>query len=325
MPVYLVTGGTGLIGSNICRLLVHGGEHVRALVRPGSDFQPLVDAGVEPVEGDIRSAEDVRRAAAGVDAIINSAAVLGGAEQRLNEQRATNIGGAAHVFEAGAAHGVRVVTLSTTTFFQHDTPLTESSPIADEWSDDPYTVTKGAAYTDAMRRVEDEGADILVVVPGGTFGPGLSVPRAMVATSYNRALRGAINGKLAEYVRYPVPWVSADDVAACTIAATKHGEAGHRYLAFGAEDAQSTAAFLNVGCATAGVAHRVADVTIDADDPDAIARYGATLVDLAQRRFPVPWFDNSVTRETLGYAPRPLADAMAITVEWLRTNGQLVL
>ena len=37
---YLVTGGTGLIGSNVCRLLVAGGDTVRALVRPGSDVEP---------------------------------------------------------------------------------------------------------------------------------------------------------------------------------------------------------------------------------------------------------------------------------------------
>ena len=40
-----------------------------------------------------------------------------------------------------------------------------------------------------MRRVKEDGADIVVVVPGGTFGPGLSVSRAMAPTSFNRLLR----------------------------------------------------------------------------------------------------------------------------------------
>ena len=82
MATYLVTGGTGLIGSNICRLLVEAGDHVRAMVRPGSDYQPLAGFGVEPREGDITSPDDIVRSAAGCDAIINSAAVLGGAEQQ---------------------------------------------------------------------------------------------------------------------------------------------------------------------------------------------------------------------------------------------------
>ncbi|MCU1462553.1 MAG: dihydroflavonol 4-reductase [Acidimicrobiales bacterium] len=323
MATYLVTGGTGLIGSNICRQLIEAGDRVRALVRPGSDSGPLVAVGVESVEGDIQSFDDVVRASVGCDAIINSAAVLGGAAQQMEEQKATNVGGAFHVFDAAAEHGTRVVTLSTTTFLRHDTPLTESSPMAERWSDDPYTVTKGQAYREAMRRVDEEGADIVVVIPGGTYGPGLSVSRAMHATSYNRLLRGGINGKIVEYAKYPVPWVYADDVAACSVAATKHGATGAKYLAFGAEDAQSTAAFLNAACEVAGVPHRVADVVIDPSDPGAVGRYGATLVDLAQRTFPVPWFDNTVTRETLGYSPCPRPDAMAVTVDWLRANGQI--
>jgi nucleoside-diphosphate-sugar epimerase len=71
------------------------------------------------------------------------------------------------------------------------------------------------------------------------------------------------------------------------------------------------------------VSHRIAEVVLDPSDPEAVDRYGATLVDLAQRRFPVPWFDNTHTRRTLGYAPRSLTDAMAETVEWLRANGQI--
>jgi dihydroflavonol-4-reductase len=322
MAKYLVTGATGLIGSNVCRLLVEGGSDVRALVRPGSDFDPLTEAGVEPFEGDITSGDDVRRAAEGCEAIINSAAVLGGAAQQIDEQRATNIGGAGNVFDAGQAHGVRVVTLSTTTFFRHDEPLTEDSPVADDWHDDPYTVTKGAAFQDAMRRA-DEGADILVVVPGGTFGPGLSVKRAMGSTSYNRAIRGALNGKIPSYVSYPVPWVYAEDVARATIAATRHGKSGRKYLAFGAEDAQTTAAWLNVACEVAGVPQRVDEVVIGPDDAEAVKLYGVTLVALAQRRFPVPWFDNSRTRAELGYSPRPLREAMEVTVDWLRQNGQI--
>jgi nucleoside-diphosphate-sugar epimerase len=171
--------------------------------------------------------------------------------------------------------------------------------------------------------VNEEDQDIVIVVPGGTFGPGASVKRAMSPTSFNRAVRGAVNGKISEYVSYPVPWVYAEDVATCAIAATKVGLAGHKYLAFGAEDAQSTAAFLNVACEVAGVSHRIAEVVLDPSDPEAVDRYGATLVDLAQRRFPVPWFDNTHTRQTLGYTPRSLREAMAETVEWLRANGQI--
>ena len=65
MTTYLVTGGTGLIGSNVCRLLVEQGDRVRALVRPGSEYGPLTDIGVEAVEGDVQSLDDFLRAGEG--------------------------------------------------------------------------------------------------------------------------------------------------------------------------------------------------------------------------------------------------------------------
>ena len=319
----MVTGGTGLIGSNVCRLLIERGDGVRALVRPGSDHEPLTALGVETVEGDVQSVDDLTRAAGGCEVIVSSAAVLGGAVQNIDEQRATNVAGSSHAYDAGARYGIRVVTLSSTPFLDHRSPLTEESPVAEDWNDDPYTQTMGAAYVEAKRRVAEEGADITIVIPGGTFGPGVVLSRAMGATSFNRALRGAINAKITEYVTYPVPWVFAEDVASVCLAAATEGTAGRTYLAFGAEDAQSTAAWLNVALEVAGADHRIAEVSIDPDDLDARARYGDTLVDLAHRRFPVPWFDNSATRAELGCSPRPLRTAMEQTIPWLRDNGQI--
>jgi nucleoside-diphosphate-sugar epimerase len=323
MAKYLVTGGTGLIGSNVCRLLVDSGDQVRALVRPGSEYQPLTAVGAEPFEGDVRSGDDVIRAAEGCDAIVHSAALLGGAAQDRAESQQTNADGSYHVYDAGAKHGIRVVALSSTPFLKHDTTLTEDSPVTDQWNDDPYTLTKAAAYVEAMRRVAEEGADIVITIPGGTFGPGLVLSRAMSPTSYNRAIRGAINHKMTEYISYPVPWVFAEDVARATVAAITKGTPGRKYLCFGREDAQTTATLLNTACEVAGVAHRIAEVTINPDDPEHIRRYGETLVSLSQRTYPVPWFDNTVTRHELDYAPRPLGEAMRTTVDWLRANGQI--
>lgn len=321
MDTVLVTGATGLIGSNICRLLRERGTSVRALVRPGSETGPLAALGVELSEGDITVAADVRRAADGVSAIINSAALLGGAEQDDAASRATNYDGSVFCYEA--AGGARVVEMATTTFFRHDTALTERSPLLDEVNDDPYTTSKSAAYREALRRTGQDGADIVFVIPGGTFGPAPTPKRALARTSYNRAVRAAIGGKIREYLSYPVPWVRAEDVARCVIAAMDRGDRGGTYLAFGQEDASPTSAFLNAACEAAGVPHRIRDLTADPADPEAVARYGETVLALAARTWPVPWYDNSRTRETLGYRPASLPEAMEETVAWLRGLGQI--
>ncbi len=322
MDAVMITGATGLIGANVCKLLTAQGRRVRALVRPGSETEPLAALGVELIEGDITSYDDVARAAEGASAIVNSAALLGGAVQDGEASRATNYMGSLHCYDAAAVNGARVVEIATTTFLKHDRPLTEHPEIVDNIPDDPYSVSKAAAFRAGMERAAG-GQDLLFVIPGGTFGPSPCPGRAMGSTSFNRLVAAGIRGRVADYVSYPVPWVRAQDVASVVVASVDKGLAGEAYLAFGHEDAMTTAAFLNAACESAEVAHRVAEVTIDPDDPAATQRYGDTLVELAQRRFPVPWFDNSYTRERLGYAPVPLRDAMDETVGWLRSIGRI--
>jgi dihydroflavonol-4-reductase len=320
MSSIMITGATGLIGSNVCKLLTEQGRHVRALVRPGSETAPLAALGVELIEGDVSSAADVAKAAKGAATIINSAALLGGAAQDLKASQDTNYGGSLHCYETAAANGQRVVELATTTFLVHDEPLNEHPTVRAEINDDPYSLSKGAAFSEGMRRAK-EGQDVVFVIPGGTFGPSPCPQRALSATSFNRLVRAAIRGRLTDYVSYPVPWVRAEDVASVVVAAIDSGKSGDSYLAFGQEDSATTASFLNVACEVAGVDHRIAEVTIEPGDATAVERYGSTLVALAQYDFPVPWFDNSYTREQLGYAPMPLHQAMAETVDWLRELG----
>lgn len=54
----LVTGSTGSVGSNVCRLAAWPGRKVRALVRPGTDPAPLTAWGIEPVIGDVTEGFD---------------------------------------------------------------------------------------------------------------------------------------------------------------------------------------------------------------------------------------------------------------------------
>jgi nucleoside-diphosphate-sugar epimerase len=146
----------------------------------------------------------------------------------------------------------------------------------------------------------------------------------MSATSYNRLIRSALRGRVTEQISFPVPWVGVQDVSKATVGALDSGKAGDAYLAFGREDATTTAEFLNVALEVAGLDQRVTDVRIaPGEEEAAIGRYGETLVALAQRQFPVPWFDHSYTRQQLGYAPMSLREALEETIAWLRQIGQI--
>lgn len=325
MGAVFVTGGTGLIGSNICKQLVERGDAVHALARPGSDTQALRDLGVRIVEGDITDAASVRAAAEGCEYAVHSAAVLGGASQDPNEHQRVNTGGVAHVLDAAEALGMhRVVTLGTTTYFDFETsPLTEASPLHPDPAKDPYTQTKRAAFVEAMRRAE-AGLDVCVVIPGGTFGPAPCVRRSMEAPSYNLRIVLAAQGEFNEAVQFPIPWSFAADVAAAAVAALDKGVSGEKYLAFARpEDVGSMAMFVNRAMEIAGLPNRVHDITaadLDAD-PALRERVGPSLDALARQEFPEPYFDNTHTRKQLGYEPKTLDEGLAITVEWLREQG----
>jgi dihydroflavonol-4-reductase len=326
MTTVLLTGATGLIGSNIAAQLVAGGNKVRALVRPSSDAAPLEEMGVEVVRGDIVNREDVSPAVDGAEVVVHSAAVLGGATQTPGEHHAVNVRGTANLFDAAEAAGVRrVVTLSTTTFFDvRDAPLSEDSPLDPSPSDDPYTVTKLAAYKDAMARVE-RGADICVVISGGAYGPSPLPDRSMVAPSFNARICAAIMGEVSDNVAFPIPWVYCEDVAAAAVSAIDRGRPGERYLAFGpVTDVGSMPFFCNRAAEIAGVSHRVSDISRDRlDDPAMLERFGPSLIALGKRQFPEPWFVADMTCERLDYHPVSLDDGLRRTIPWLAQHGFL--
>ncbi len=78
MARYLVTGGAGFIGSNIVEALVERGEQVVVLDDLSTGFEKNIAHlrnEITFIKGDIRDAETVREALAGVDYVIHEAAL----------------------------------------------------------------------------------------------------------------------------------------------------------------------------------------------------------------------------------------------------------
>lgn len=97
----LVTGGTGFVGSNLCRLLVERGWNVRCLVRPTSRTEHIERLGVELVVGTLDDVESLRAPAAGVDAIFHVAGRT--TAFAPPDYHRDNVGGTRRVAEAAAS------------------------------------------------------------------------------------------------------------------------------------------------------------------------------------------------------------------------------
>jgi NADH dehydrogenase len=72
----LIVGSTGQVGRAVALHLASTGKPVSALVRPGADAartQPLRDAGIPLVEGDLKDAASLRRACQNVATVVSTA------------------------------------------------------------------------------------------------------------------------------------------------------------------------------------------------------------------------------------------------------------
>ena len=273
-------------------------------------------------------ADAVRRAATGSDSAIHCAALLGGASQNLADFEAVNIGGTKNVLDAAESVGLRrVVAVSTGTFFDTTGGFDrEDAPVSKEPSSDPYTITKMAAFLDAMSRAA-EGRDVVSAHPGAIFGPSPVASNALGRTSFNRVLMSALRQRIERYLTFPVSWVFAEDIARGCILALDKGVAGERYMLDGQpEDVVSVANACNRICQLAGLDHRVVDVEAS-DDPELEEVFGPTLVAIATKAAagsPVRRnLADSKTYKRLGYDPISLDQGLKSTIGWLREIGRI--
>jgi len=167
----LVTGATGFTGGALARELVRQGKHVRALVRDVEKAKSLAGEGMELIEGDIREAEAVEKAAEGVEVIYHIAAVFRTAGHPDSYYTDINETGTVNVINAAKKHGTpRTVHCSTVGVHGHvsEIPSDEDSPYN---PGDIYQVTKLEGEK-RMQEAISEGLPGVIFRPAGMYGPG---------------------------------------------------------------------------------------------------------------------------------------------------------
>ncbi len=116
----LVTGGAGYIGSVLVRQLLSKGYQVRALdsLKFGGDalYDVMLNPNFEFMKGDVRNADDVDKAVAGIDAIAHLAAIVGdpACKKFSFEANETNWDGSVLLFNKAEAAGVKRFVFSST-------------------------------------------------------------------------------------------------------------------------------------------------------------------------------------------------------------------
>ena len=219
----LVTGGTGYLGRAVVKALAARGHDLVIFARTASR------SGLPgtPIDGDIRDAAAVERAARGCDAISHSAALVSIWRRRAQDFDEVNVGGLQNVLTAAAAlHTARVLYTSS---FVAMPPRGRTEPL----QANDYQRTKVAAdrLGDAAVR---EGRPLIRVYPGVVYGPGSFTEGNLVGRLVADHLKGKLPGLVGPEQRWSYAYV--DDVAAGHCAALEQGRVGGRY-ALGGDNA----------------------------------------------------------------------------------------
>ncbi|HKG35079.1 MAG TPA: NAD-dependent epimerase/dehydratase family protein [Solirubrobacterales bacterium] len=225
-----VTGGTGFIGGHVVRRLRDRGDGVVCLVRDLGKGAELEALGATLVEGDLSRGGVISTAMQGCDAAIHGAAIyeVGIPKGERRAMHEANVVGTERVLRAALEAKVpRVVYISTVAAFgnTHGEVVDETYVHPGQEFTSYYEETKVEAHRIARRMIDDEGLPLVIVQPGGVYGP---EDHSSVGQQINQFLAGRL--PMLPFPDLGLNLVHVEDVADGVLLALDKGQVGESYV-----------------------------------------------------------------------------------------------
>ncbi len=169
MTTYLVTGGSGFIGSHLVESLLEAGHQVRVF-----DQCSPANSNLDFQQGDLRNPDQLAAAVNGIDTIVHLAAIASVA-QSVEDPRTTldvNVTGTADLIAAATAARVRRIVFASSAAVYGDpgTPVcTEDGPLRPV---SPYAVSKLAGERLLQGAQQQGGPEGVSLRFFNVYGPG---------------------------------------------------------------------------------------------------------------------------------------------------------
>lgn len=325
----LVTGGTGYLGARIVAHLVEAGHDVRLLVRRQEQvavsLAPYAVDVDDVVVGDVLDEAAVDRAVKGCDSVVHAAAIFSLDVARAKEMERTNARAAELVLTRAVEEGCgTVVHISSTVALTRFGGSGPDLPLGDVES--AYSRSKIASEVVA-RRLQDQGAPVVTVYPGGVYGP--HDPYRGVNSEI---LRWVLRGLFPIFPAGSSHAVDVRTVADTVLAVLEKGSGERRFVVPG----DPLDAGLLFGTLRRVTGRRFPYVVV----PKSLAVPLARVTEAVQRPLPSRWhypadvegaelairdtrFDDTAARRELGVVPVPFEQSIRDTTRWLVESGRL--
>ena len=224
-----VTGGSGFIGQRVVRKLVARGYDVYALARSKRSQEIVESLGATAVPGDITDTASMREAMKGSDVVFHIAAWYKLGSPDWPQAEAINVGGTRKVLRLAHELGVPKIVYTSTIAVFGDT----KGQLVDEtyYSEGPflseYDRTKWLAHYKVALPMIEKGAPIMIVMPGGVYGPG---DTSIIAEMMRLFYRGM---PILPGPETTLTYAHVEDVAEGHLLALEKGKIGESYILAG--------------------------------------------------------------------------------------------
>lgn len=311
---YFLTGATGFVGGVLARQLRAAGHDVHALIRSPQKASELQSLGVQLFKGDVTDKESMRAAMQGTDGVFHVAGwyKIGTKDKRDGER--VNVQGTRNVLELMKELRIPKGVYTSTVAINSDThgKLKDENYHYTGKHLSEYDRTKAAAHEIAKRFIA-EGLPLVIVMPGGIYGPGDTSALRSTLIDY-------LKGKLPMLpTQAGITWAHVEDVAHGHILAMEKGVPGETYILAGEpstyQEAFQIASHITGKPAPSFVSYRLFKLLsmlvkpFDSFLPESYTSEGLRIV-----AGPTYYADNSKAKRFLGYNPRPLTDGLESTL-----------
>jgi nucleoside-diphosphate-sugar epimerase len=311
---YFLTGATGFLGGVLARQLREAGHEVNASVRDPRKASELQSMGVRLFPGDVTDKESMREAMQGVNGVYHVAGWYQVGVRDKTPAEKVNVHGTRNVLELMRELRIPKGVYTSTVAINSDThgELKDESYRFTGSHLTEYDRTKAAAH-EIARQFVAEGLPLVIVMPGGIYGPGDT-------SALRRSLIDFLKGKLPMLpTQAGFCWAHVEDTAYGHILAMEKGVPGESYILAGEActyvDAFQLASHISGKPAPPAVSStlfKILSVLVRPFDRFLPEMYSSERMRiLAGVTY---WADNSKARRFLGYKPRPLSEGLESTL-----------